>query len=694
MSSRGRRLLPLLLLLPLPACDDSRREGIRDDVTINRFRSCADVLDHVQDAAVSEMNADIDEILRYSRSFEGVGVAPPLAVPAPTAAPTDGQRSGAQDFTTTNVQERGVDEPDFVKNDGSRIFLLHDRRLASFQAWPPEQTRLVAAPELEGFPREMFLAGNTVVVFSRVNMKQAYQRAGLPWPRPQVGAGTGAGRVVRPCFEGACYEGDDGTKVTVLDVSGPEPRPLHESYHEGYTVTARRTGSAVRVVFSGALHRPLLQYYPDRPVDWRNPNAVRAAYEELRGRNRKLIQGTKLEDWLPTVLQGSPGGPLRAVSLPCGSFQAVDAPVRLGLTDVATLRLDRAGDGIEPSLLLHDTSEAYASTDSLYLTTPHYWRVPGGIWPGMQTHTYLHRFDLRGAGEVRHLASGGVAGDVLNQFSLDEERGFLRVATVSQRWETPERPVSTNHVSVFSTEGGRLTLVGETEPLAAGERIFSARFEGSRGYLVTFRRIDPFFTLDLREARQPRVVGELHVPGFSTYLHPLGNDDVLAIGTDVTEQGRVNGLQLQIFDVSDMSNPRQRHKVVLGGPWASSEAAQNHKAFNYFAARSLLAIPLSDYNVSARRYQFRSSLEVMRVTAAQGFTAVGSIDHGDLVDPEPYRGYPWGWTPAVRRGVMMDDFVYSISYGGLKVHSLANLGQPLVSIPLPEPLPWLDVVTR
>jgi hypothetical protein len=675
------------VLLTLPACDGSRQDGIRDDVTVTRFRTCSDVLGHIQGTAIDEMNAAIDEALRYSQGVDRLQT-PMTTMPAPTAAPGVDLRTGAQDFTTTNVQERGVDEPDFVKNDGSRIFLLHERRLVSFQAWPPEQTRLRSALRLEGLPEEMFLAGNQVVVLSRVSLKQAFARAGLPWPPRHAGsAGSGPGRLPT-CLWSGCYGDDQGSKITVLDVSGDEPRPLYESYHEGRIVTARRAGAVVRVVHTDALRRPLLQYYPDQPFDWRDPAATRAAFEELRQKNRKILQATKLEDWLPTVLEGSPGGALRAVSLPCGSFQAATAPVRLGLTDVVTLRLDHLTEGIQPSPLLHDVSLAYASTESLYLTTPHYWRVPLGTFPGMKTFTYVHRFDLRRPDEVRYVASGGVAGQVLNQFSLDEEKGHLRVATVSERWETPERPVSTNHVSVLATQGGRLEQVGETEPLAPGERIFSARFEGARGYLVTFRRVDPLFTLDLRDPRQPRVVGELEVPGFSTYLHPLSADNILAIGTDVTEQGRVNGLQLQIFDVSDMAHPRQRHKVVLGGPWASSEAAQNHKAFNYFNSRSLLAIPLSDYNINSRRYEFRSSLEVMRVDPAHGFAPLGSVDHSDLVDPDSYRGYPWGWTPAVRRSVMMDDFVYSISYGGLKVHSVANLGHALVTIPLPEPLPW------
>ena len=684
---RISRLLPLAILLVLPACDDARRDGIRDDVTITRFRTCGDVLDHIHAQALDEMNAQIDEILEYTNQRVTTADGVNLGAPTPTpAAPTE--QRGAADYTTTNIQERGVDEPDFVKNDGSRIFLLHDRRLVSFQAWPPDQTRLLSAVRLEGVADQMFLTGNQLVVLSRVNLRRAFERAGLPWPPPRAGSDRTVSPLTRPCLEGVCFNSYDGSKLTVINVSGPEPRPLYESYHEGYVTTARRVGNAVRVVQTGALRRPLLQYYPDKPVDWRKPGEVRAAFEAIRQKNRRTIQDTRLEDWMPTVLEGNPEGALRAVPLPCGSFQAANAPVRLGLTDVTTLRLDQVADGIRPSVLLHDVSQAYASPEALYLTTPHYWRAAPGSRAGLQTHTYIHRFDLRSPEDVRHVASGGVAGDVLNQFSLDEERGYLRVATVSQRWETPERAVSTNHVSVLSTQGGRLEVVGETQPLAPGERIFSARFEGARGYLVTFRQVDPLFTLDLRDPRQPRVVGELHVPGFSTYLHPMGADNLLAIGSDATETGRVTGLQLQIFDVSDMANPRQRHKVVLGGPWASSEAARNHKAFNFFGSRSLLAIPLSDYTPAAQRYQFRSSLEVFRVDVNQGFSALGSVDHGDLADPVAYRGYPWGWTPTVRRSVMMEDFVYSISYGGLKVHSQADLGHAVVSIPLPEPLPW------
>jgi beta propeller domain-containing protein len=239
-------------------------------------------------------------------------------------------------------------------------------------------------------------------------------------------------------------------------------------------------------------------------------------------------------------------------------------------------------------------------------------------------------------------------------------------------------------VYALRTEGGRLRVVGSLTGLAPGERIFSARFEGPRGYVVTFRQIDPLFTLDLSDPARPRAVGELKIPGFSTYLHPLDADHLLAIGREVVDRPQgpvVAGLALQVFDVSDLADPRLVHKHVLGAAGSSSDALYDHKAFNYFAARATLGIPYSDWSGPGRA--FRSSLELFRVTTAGGIAPLGSVDHSDLVAPGALSGY--GWTPYVRRSVMIDDFVYSISSGGLKVSAAGDF-RSLAVLPFP-PLP-------
>src|SRR6185436_571832 len=141
-------------------------------------------------------------------------------------------------------------------------------------------------------------------------------------------------------------------------------------------------------------------------------------------------------------------------------------------------------------------------------------------------------------------------------------------------------------------------VVGQSEQLAKGERLMSSRFIGDAAYLVTFRQVDPLFTFDLRDPTNPKKVGELKVPGFSSYIHPLGPGHLLTIGTFIPEdmpnwQGR--RIQLSIFDVTDLKNPRQSHTITLGDASSYSEAQWEHKAFNYFAAKKLLAVPFSDW---------------------------------------------------------------------------------------------------
>jgi hypothetical protein len=185
-------------------------------------------------------------------------------------------------------------------------------------------------------------------------------------------------------------------------------------------------------------------------------------------------------------------------------------------------------------------------------------------------------------------------------------------------------------------------------------------------------------------------VGELKVPGFSTYLHPIDRDHLLAIGreTEETPNGgvRMVGLALQIFDVSDFASPRLMHKEVFGTWASSSDAEHDHKAFNYFASRGLLAIPFSDWSPN-RGNGYRSSLELFRVSLAGGIVPAGSVDHADLNRPSEYQGYPWPYSPRVQRSIMMEDFIYSISMGGVKVSPADDPARALVALPLPEPLP-------
>jgi hypothetical protein len=661
-----RRAIVLILASTVVACDNvDQNEQIRDDATASTIRSCAELETVIEQKAIREMNAEIDAILDGldDRNGQG-GLLLDRAVSMPSAAPSapTEARDSATDFTTTNTQEKDVDEPDFVKNDGSRIFVLHGNKLVALAAWPADQTRIESVTDLEGNPAEMFLHKDRVIVFSQTG----YGYGGYPPIARPAATETASSSPLR--------SGDSFT-MTVYDVRGSAPIPLHRQEFEGRYVSARRTEDSVRTVSVAERRGPTLVYWPEKDVDWRKPNAIRSALEQARAENVKRIKAASLEDWLPRVFENG-----HEVRRECTSFSETNVSARLGFTTVSTLDLGALTTA--HSTILNPADEVYASRDALYVTTRHYWTSPPSRQQVRQDHTYVFQFDIRSdTRSVRFVAGGGVSGHIVDPFALDEEGGNLRIATTRQTFIGWQQQDLVNKVTVLHANGGRLEVVGEVSGLARNERIYSARFESARGFLVTFRQVDPLFTLDLADPRQPRVVGELKVPGFSTYLHPLDRDNLLAIGRAGTDTGRIQGLNLQMFDVSRFDNPVVKHQYTLGSPSSSSAAEYDHKAFTYFASRGLLAIPFSDYNGTGSR--FTSTLAVLRATPSAGIVPLGSIEHADIVEGTQNGRYP-GWRPQVRRGVMMEDFVYSISYGGAKVHDLRDLSRPLVTLPFPR----------
>ena len=326
---------------------------------------------------------------------------------------------------------------------------------------------------------------------------------------------------------------------------------------------------------------------------------------------------------------------------------------------------------------------------------------PGVItaWPTNRTH--IHKFEF--ATDARfpnYVASGTVLGQVKDQFSMDDRDGMMRISTTENRryvdqngrWVSPsragqpqDRPGSVNHVFVLGAQGDELKKVGDVGELAPGERIYSTRFVGTRAYVVTFRQVDPLFVIDLSTPTKPLLKAALKIPGFSEYMHPLDDTHLLTIGRDATATGQQRGLQLQIFDVTDATNPQRTHLFTYASTqYGQSEAEQDHKAFTYFADKQMLAFPFVGYNNNGAG-GMRSSLELFKVDVGAGFTQVGSIDHTSLFTQNP-QGYCGGYYgPQVRRGVFMEDFVYSISYGGIVVRKTTDLAAPGSQLALTAP---------
>jgi inhibitor of cysteine peptidase len=353
------------------------------------------------------------------------------------------------------------------------------------------------------------------------------------------------------------------------------------------------------------------------------------------------------------------------------------------ITTVVTIDLDAPALTFTSAGIVADAHIVYASTYSLYTASHKYF-----YGREVSEETTLYKFDLTGE-EVRFVGGGGVPGWILNQFSLGEYEGVLRVATTTGH-ATGWGPQSHSQVYCLQNIGGKLTSIGKIEDLAPGEQIYAARFMGARGFVVTFVNIDPLFTLDLSDPTDPFVVGELKVPGYSDYIHPFGEDHLITVGKDTLPVEEDNmawyqGVQLSIFDVSDLAAPVLLHKEILGDRGTSTEAAHDHKAFIFWPERALLALPVdlleyADPPEAPWRYGDHTftGLYVYRLSPQSGFDFVGRID----TRPDQDDAMPMGlWT----RGLFVEDKVFAVTADAVRSASLVDMASGVDTLIL-EPI--------
>ena len=663
---------------------------IAERIQLQAFASCGELEQYIEDTAVSDMRYQLDQLKDQSRGWFGGG--PEAAGGDANAAPKQAAEPAA--YTTTNLQVKGVDEADFMKNDGTRIFVLSGQKLYAARSWPADQMSLASSITIEGWPREMFLdEKNRVIVVSGVYSKYADSPYGEGGP---CGGNWGCG-----------YAYANTTKVTVVDVTNlGAPKVTGEHYLPGSYNRSRRIGGSVRLVLADAFRWPQgVKWYPDYnaadPNLWNDKVRLAAVIEQLKSQNERLIRARTLDQWLPKGRRKLDGGQIVDVGYQCGDFHRANASIRLGLVTVATLNVDKPAQDPTRTAIVAQPGEIYASPTSLYIASQHWWWWPA---PGQSDFTYVHKFDITNPDRAVYVASGGAEGHIVDQFSMDEHKGFFRIATtISRRVPDLKNPMNrwglietTNRISVLGEKKGGLVLFGQSQELAKGERIFSSRFVGDKGFIVTFRQVDPLFTFDLSNPAQPRQVGELKVPGFSTYIHPIDDNHLLTIGTYQPEPGpdgridwRERRMKLSVFDVSDFAHPKEKFGYLIGTAYGWSEAMWEHKAFNYFPERKLLAIPFSDYTPgrSGDSYwqSFVSEARVFHVDLQKGVTPRGALNMKDLYRQYGDYGWSWYYTPWIRRTVMASDqagneFLYAVSDVGIRSAALGNIAQPLSTV--------------
>jgi hypothetical protein len=651
------------------------------------FDACDDFLAHVQDRALEivtpwgldggwrtdEMAAEDDG---EAEDAEGAGG------PEPSASPVEGE-----DYSGTNVQEGGVDEPDHVKTDGRTMYIAANDRLRVLDVSGGEPVELASLALRDTWDAQLLLDGDRLLVTS-----SAY--ASIPFADERVSSD-----LLPPGGWGGT------TTLTLLDVSDPaDPVAVERLTVDGATLSSRLVDGVARVVVRTEQGN-LPWVYPEG-------NGIRAERRALEA-NRELIRGSVAEDWIPWfVHETAAGEDTEGPLLGCNRITRPQEFAGLGVLTVLTVDL-AAGElvpGPEALGVLAGGDTVYASRGGLYVATTSWvdWEALSDR-DRQRRHenvtSEIHAFDISDPRDVGYLGSGAVPGSLLDQWAMSEYEGRLRVAsTVGDTWGWGSGR-SESVVTVLERRGDELATVGQVAGLGLTERIYAVRFLGDRGYVVTFRETDPLYTLDLSDPTDPRVVGELKILGYSAYLHPIPGgggeetaDLLLGVGQDADAQGRLKGTQLSLFDVSDPADPQRIDQVTLAE--GSSEVEYDHHAFLYWPPTGLSVVPFVQWNVDERT----GSEELM--AGAVGFTAdregglerVGLLSHRRLlrelfaeqqgedwveeltdddeapIDPEQSGWWwDWSWQAQIRRSIVIGDQVLTVSDLGVMTHDLDSL---------------------
>ena len=590
---------------------------VLDDIellsALRSFGDCATLLDYLRTETVSRVGPyGLDDGPRFGIPELMVEEAEMMADDsAASAAPAAESTSAGSDgdFSSTNVQVAGVDEPDIVKTDGNRILAVAQGRLHYVDV-SGNQPRYLGSVDLvgesgSGWGQEIFIRGDRAMVFST-----SY----ADWLEPVAARDLEGDHVIA---EDVMFQGGPVSLIQEVDLSNPASMEVvSELRVEGNYLSARSVGDVVWMSMSS--YPAQFQFvYPSGP----------AAEEAAEAANKQIAATANLGAWLPAYRFDGPGG-TRAGLLP--ECDQLYTPAEFdGFTVLSVLSFNLAeplGTGDAASVLA-DGHTLYGSGQSLYLasSTP-VWAEPVtdgdsvSISAPTEWTTTVHKFSVSPDGPARYEATGDVEGHLLNQFSMDEHNGYFRVATtIGEPWDTE---TSESQVAVLEQQGRRLTEVGKVDNLGRGERIFSVRFAGDIGYVVTFRQVDPLYVIDLADPTAPSVAGELKIPGFSTYLHPIGDGLLIGVGQDADDTGRTRGTKVSLFDVSNPANPTELDVIVF--PDAHSEAEWDHRAFLYWAPEEMVAIPLTKYDYEGDDDFFGAvAIQVNR----DGVAELGRVSH-------------------------------------------------------------------
>lgn len=547
--------------------------------------------------------------------------------------------STSKDYSTTNVQVENVDEADITKTDGDYIYSISDDKVIITNVMDPTDIKIAATITAGSneYPEDLILYNDTLVV-------------------------------ILVEYSGSYYSSSKAnTVVKVYNIEDRENPRLAKNYqlYEPY-YTSRCIDNKLYVISSGTLrmdddYKEVITYYDE---DNKQKNIPYDDIKYLKDVNTKKQ------------------------------------------TLISMLDLDNLNNDVNVSSYLIDISNAYVSENNIYLLNQKY--EGGDYTPSISSlfglkgvfgifdyddytsgtyKTEIYKFNILEDGTIEYDCKNKVAGKTINQYSVDEYNDNLRVALYNN---------DGTRVVIFNED---MEIIGESEYLAKGEQMYSSRFMGNKVYLVTYMNKDPLFVVDLTDPTNPETLGELKIPGYSTYLHPYDENHIIGIGMETQETVNRNssgkvisetiktvGMKMALFDVSDVNNPIQISNTIIGDSRTTSAILTNPKALLFSREKELIAIPVNnyaeDFEVTASDY-YSSSISaytsysksriaegyfVYKINLEEGFSLKGVITH-DVTTTKSY----YTTSSKLLRGLYIDDNLYTVSETAIKVNDLETL---------------------
>lgn len=624
------------------------------------------------------------------------GAVPPAEPQAEQTSGDEGEANdavapggaGSDDYSTTNIQVEGVDEADIIKNDGKYIYIIKNGTIRIVNAYPAEDMEelvsITLGEEDEDFwPSEMYVDGDTLVAIGSIYKYQILE--------DDTATSTSELSIYPP------HNYQNRTRVYVLDITDRSKPTIQRTVEfDGYYGTSRKVGDTLYTVVNQYANFPY--YYYDQPAEF-DPDTIVPLMRDSAVGEDELIA-------------------------PCNEIRIFPKDRGNNFLITAAIPLTDTGAEVDRNVLVGNSETVYASRQNMYVTATDW----SGGWKRDSWDTAIYRFALD-ENSIDYASRGNVPGTVLNQFSMDENGNYFRIATTDNDFGGD----STNNLYVLDLN---LNRVGALENIAPGESIYSVRFVGNKAYMVTFERIDPLFVIGLEDPANPEILGELKIPGFSNYLHPFDENHLIGFGKEVdpgdtnlsgeefTLWNQVQGLKIGLFDVSDVNNPKELFTEVIGDQGTDSQLLYNHKALLFDKEKELLAFPISvyeyqdvnscqDYTYSScpsdcrqicvpssctfengiticttdcdganscvqQEFQYGQKVfegaYVYNISTEDGFELKGTINHhneDDLLDLSE-TGYV-NYQKAIERLVYIGENLYSISQWGVKANLLDDL---------------------